>query len=96
MFCIKSLWHRLNAMDLQRSHTAIAFHWDGGVRPDVTFMLKGLLRGEPLHTALDALLEEHAYHPNCDTITEVTIFWHTSDGQWECEEIVSHYCCKTA
>lgn len=95
MFCIRRLWHRLTAMELQQCHTAIALHWSDGDRPDVTCMLRGIIRGEELHRRLDALLEEHAYHPTCDTVTDVTVFWHTEDGRWDCEELRSHYCCRT-
>lgn len=90
---LRNLWHRLTGMELQQCHTAIAFHWADCTRSDQTFMLRGIIRGEALHQRLDALLEEHSYNATCDTVTDVTIFWHTEDGHWDCEELQSHYCC---
>lgn len=93
---LRNLWHRITGMDLQQCHTAIAFHWADCSRPDVTFMLRGILRAEALHTALDALIEEHAYSATHDVITDVTVFWHTDDGHWDCEEIQSRFCSGTS
>lgn len=87
---LRSLWHQL--MDLQPGHTAIVFHWDDAIRPDVVFMHRGIHQGEPLHAILDTLLEEHAGCCGRDVYTEVTIFWHQASGAWEMEELTSHYC----
>ena len=88
-------WHRLMGTDLAAEHTAIALHWPGdgpGAKPDQTFMLRGILRGEALHRVLDPLIEEHAIRA-CGTdepvVTEVTVFWHLPDGSWEMDELES-------
>lgn len=91
---IRHLWHRLMGPELAAEHTAIALHWPGdgpGTRPDQTFMLKGVLRGEALHRVLDPLIEEHVIRPHGSeaVVTEVTIFWHLADGSWDMDELDS-------
>lgn len=92
---IGRLWHRI--MDEPPAqHTAIVFHWPArtaGELEDRTFVLRGVLRGEALDRVLDALLEEHvpATDGSQEVITEITLFWHLSDGGWDMEELVSHY-----
>lgn len=92
----RHFWHRLMGPDLPAQHTAIAFHWPAcGVeacRADQTFILSGILRGEELHRVLDPLIEEHVsrdYGSDGAVVTEVTIFWHLSDGSWEMDELES-------
>lgn len=96
---LKTLWHRLMGTpeELAAEHTAIVLHWPSpsgaGELVDRTFVLPGVLQGPALHTALDALIEEHAPATDGteDVITEITIFWHRQDGSWDMEEVLSHY-----
>lgn len=87
------LWHRLMGPELAAEHTAIVLHWPGPAAPiDQTFMLRGILRGEALHSCLDPLIEEHtirASGTDDSVVTEVTVFWHLSDGSWEMDELES-------
>ena len=73
-------------MDLQRHHTAICLHWPNlAETEDQTFMLLGTIQGPALEKHLDLLLDEHA---PADSRTEVQVFWHTPDGQWDLYETV--------
>lgn len=93
---IRRLWHRL--MDEPPvSHTAIVLHWPttcyATALEDRTFVLRGILTGHQLDSALDALLEEHvpATDGSVEVLTEITIFWHHADGSWDMDDLVSHY-----
>lgn len=92
---LRRLWHR--SMDEPPAqHTAIVLHWPNGTPgapEDRTFVLSGVLRGDALDAALDALLEEHvpATDGSVEVLTEIALFWHLADGSWDMEEIVSHY-----
>jgi len=83
--------------ELDAEHTAIMLHWDcaPGTKPllDRTFITPAILKGEQLHSHVDALLEEHvpATDGSQEVVTEVSIFWHHPDGRWDLEEFVSHY-----
>lgn len=91
----------LPAVDLPQTHTAIVLHWPEATsvhqRCDQCFIFPGILREEPLHHRLDALIEEHVTCDEavCDVaITEVTVFWHLPSGEWTSEELRSEYHCS--
>ena len=91
----KQLWHRFMTPELPAGFTAIAFHWtvEGALAPpDQTFIHPGILHDEALHRVLDPLIEEHAPRAlasNGEVVTEVTMFWHHTNGSWEMEELKS-------
>ena len=94
MNLLRRIARRLSAMtELEASHTAIVLHWPDNSSIDVTFVLRGIVDGEPLHRCVDALLEEHApaTDGSLEVVTEVSIFWHHPDGAWDMEEFLSHY-----
>lgn len=73
-------------------HTAIVLHWttpEEGDTPirDQVFVLRGIVEGMELMRRLQCLLQEHvgASYP----VTELSVFWHHADGQWELREGVA-------